>query len=162
MKKINFVCNLIKEDKIKLINPNDEICESYINKSLNSLNAAKLLFEQDLLEESISMSYYSMFHISLGLFFKIGMKCENHNAVIILLKELFEINNSDISFAKKERIDKQYYIDFNVTKEDSEILIDKTKKFRANIYNYINTLNNKRIKELNLKFKKVYFGDLNE
>lgn len=107
MKRIKFIEKLIEEEKIRIVNSSDEISNSYLEKSQNSLKAAKILYAQNLFEESISMSYYSMFHISLSLFYKIGIKCENHNAVIIILKELFKIDIKLISFAKEERIDKQ-------------------------------------------------------
>jgi uncharacterized protein (UPF0332 family) len=118
MKKIKFIQKLVKEEKILLVEPSKEIAESYKNKSTNSLKAAKLLYEQGLLEEATSMGYYAMYHKTNSLFYLIGLKCENHAAAIILLKELFDIDNKDISFAKVERVDKQYYTDFVITKDD--------------------------------------------
>ncbi|MFH1432388.1 MAG: DNA-binding protein, partial [archaeon] len=55
--------------------------------------------------------------------FMTGIKCENHSASIILLKKIYSIDNTKISHAKKERIDKQYYIDFRITKDDAEDII---------------------------------------
>lgn len=162
MKKIRFISKLIKEEKIKLTSPSNEISKSYIEKSSNSLKASKILNNQNLVEESVSMSYYSMFHISLSLFYKIGIKCENHNAIIILLKELFNIDNYKISFAKEERIDKQYYIDFKITKDDSKILIEIAEEFNSEIYNFIQKLSNNNILEFNNKFKNTYFKVENE
>lgn len=157
MKKIRFIAKLIIEEKIKLVEPSDNICNSYIIKSKNSLKAAKILFSQELYEESIFMSYYSMFHILQSLFFKIGIKCENNNAIIILLKELFDIDNSKISYAKEERIDKQYYIDFEITKDDSKDLIEIAEDFNSTIYEFISNLNNKSINGYYDKFKDAYF-----
>jgi len=40
----------------------------------------------------------------LALLFKVGIKSENHTASILLLKELFGLDNSKILNAKKERM----------------------------------------------------------
>ncbi|MFW6285623.1 MAG: HEPN domain-containing protein [Nanoarchaeota archaeon] len=156
MKRNFFINKLIFEGIIKLILPSDDVSNSYLVKSNNSLKAAKLLFEQDLFEESVSMSYYSMFHITQSLFFKVGIKCENHNALIILLKELFKQDNKDISFAKKERIDKQYYIDFEITKNSCENMIKITENFNGDLYVFINELSLKDIEMFRTKFKEIY------
>ena len=128
-----------------------------MQKSENSYKAAKILYEQDLYEESTSMSYYSMFHITLSLFFRVGIKCENHDAAIILLKELFEIDNEKIFFAKKERIDKQYYFDFEITKENCKELLEIAYQFNNQIFDFIDTLNTKKIKNYLDDFKQTYF-----
>ena len=109
MRKINFLAKLFDEGKLQLVNPSEEIKDSYIKKSESNLISAKILLENNKLEESVSLVYYSMYHMLTALLFKVGIKCENHSASIILLKELFSIDNSGIFFAKKERVDKQYY-----------------------------------------------------
>jgi uncharacterized protein (UPF0332 family) len=60
-----------------------------------------------------------MYHCLLAALFGIGIKCENHSASIILLKEVFGVDNASISKAKSERVDKQYYVDFAVTKQEA-------------------------------------------
>ncbi len=62
MKRINFISNLINEEKIFLIDINDNLIKSYNIKSGTSLKAAKILLYQNLLEESTPMAYYSMYH----------------------------------------------------------------------------------------------------
>lgn len=42
MRKINFIENLVIEDKIKLVDISNEISEFYSQKSNNCLKAAKL------------------------------------------------------------------------------------------------------------------------
>ena len=91
------------------------------------------------------MSYYSMYYIVTALFRKTGIKCENHSAAIILLKELFDINNNQISFAKKERVDKQYDIKFKINKEEAEKIIKIAEKFNAKINDFIENLNSRQI-----------------
>ena len=161
MRKIKFIEKLVREGKIKLVIASDDVSSSYFEKSQNSLKAAKILYAQSLFEESVSMSYYSMFHISLSLFYKVGIKCENHGAVIILLKELFGVDNSRISFAKEERIDKQYYIDFEITKDDSWFLIESAEVFISEVYYFCEKLSLNDVKKYNEMFRVVYF-DVNE
>src|SRR3989344_3456667 len=123
MKKINFLIKLREEGKISLIDQSDEIKESYAMKSANSLKSAKILLENGQIEDAVPMAYYSMYNMLTALLYKIGIKCENHSASVIILKELFGIENSGISSAKTERVDKQYYVDFEITREEVENLI---------------------------------------
>jgi uncharacterized protein (UPF0332 family) len=153
---MNFIKTLICEGKIKLVESSKEIAESYAQKSENSLKAAKLLFQQNLLEESTSMSYYAMYHKVISIFSEIGIKCENHSGTIVLLKELFFIDTKNIEFAKKERIDKQYYTDFKITKEQTEDMIHIAENFCSLLEKYSATLNSKVRTELLQKFKELY------
>ena len=157
MKKINFILTLINEKKISLIDASDEVSESYDNKSKTSLKAAKILLDQNLLEEAISMSYYSMYHKANSLFRLIGIKCENHSAIILLLKELFKINNKEISFAKEERINKQYYTDFLVTKQDVKNGIKDAGSFIDELDLFIDSLTKDKKEDYKQKFVDEYF-----
>ncbi len=157
MKKINFILKLINEKKISLIDASDEVSESYNNKSKTSLKAAKILLNQDLLEEVTSMSYYSMYHKANSLLRLIGIKCENHVAVILLLKEIFQIDNREISFAKEERINKQYYTDFSITKQEVKQGILDAEKFIEKLDFFIDSLTEDKKKDYKQKFIDEYF-----
>lgn len=156
MKKIKFIQKLVNEEVITTKEPSLEIGNSYHKKAENSLRAAKILIKQDLLEESTTMSYYSMYHKATALLNTIGIKCENHNATIIILKEILNIDTKDFSNAKTERIDKQYYTDSQTKKEDAEELIKKVEKFIQQIDNFIDeSTQDVRTKTLT-DFKKTY------
>jgi len=155
MKKINFLIKIFNEGKINLVESSEEIKESYLEKSGSNLISAKILLNNNRLEEAVYLVYYSMYHLLTALLFKVGIKCENHMASIIILKELFEINNSDILFAKKERVDKQYYTDFAITKEEVKESIKIAEKFNNNLLNLISKINNQNIKKYQEKFKKL-------
>ena len=152
MKKTNFLIKLQKEGKIKMIEPSEEIKKSYLNKSESNLISSKILFENNRFEEAISMAYYSMYNALNALLFQVGIKCENHSGAIFLLNELFGLDNSSISFAKKERIDKQYYVDFNVTKEQVLELIKIAEETNKELLNFIAVLKNKSIENYRAKF----------
>jgi len=153
MKKSDFFNRLQEEGKLQLVPPSEEIMSSYLKKSDSHLVSAKLLLKNDRLEESVSLAYYSMYYMLLSLFFRVGIKCENHSAAIILLKELFKIDNSLISYAKKERIDKQYYVDFKITKEEVEELIEAAEIFNSIILDFIEKLNSEKIAEFRIKME---------
>ena len=153
--KNKLLAELIKENKLKLVESSEEIKDSYLEKSQSNLDSAKILLENNKLEESVSLTYYSMYNIATSLFFKTGIKCENHSALIILLKEIFEIDNSSISYAKKERIDKQYYADFEITKEEVNEAIKSAEDFSSILIDFISKMNNSDIEEYREKFKEI-------
>jgi uncharacterized protein (UPF0332 family) len=155
MKKTNFLSRLNKEKKLELVEPSEEIKESYIKKSENGLSSAKILLNNEKLEEAIALSYYSMYHMLTALLFKTGIKCENHSGTIALMKELFNLNNSDILLAKSERIDKQYYTDFHITKEETKNAIRNAEIFNSKILDFISKLNNEHIKIYRKKFQEL-------
>ena len=153
MKKSNFLIKLKIQKRLELVEPSEEIKESYLKKAESNLDSAKILLEKDKLEESIGLSYYSMYNSLLALLFKTGIKSENHSASIILLKEIFNINNTEIYDAKKERIDKQYYVDFNVTKQEIEEAIKIAEDFNHQLYDFIEKLTQNKIQEFRGKFQ---------
>lgn len=151
MKK-SFLAKIKKEGKLEAVEPSDNIKDSYTQKSESYLMSARILLKNNRLEESISMAYYSMYYILTALLFKVGIKCENHFVSIYMLKEIFGIDNSDIVFAKKERVDKQYYVDFSITKNDVELMIEAAEKFSNKINDFISKINNEDIIRYRRKF----------
>jgi uncharacterized protein (UPF0332 family) len=103
-------------------------------------------------DDATALVYYSMYYSVLALFFKCGIKCENHSASIILLKELFDLDNQKIIKAKKERIDKQYYVDFHASKSDVKEGISIAEEFNSIITDHISRLNNDSINNIRNKF----------
>ncbi len=155
MKKQSFFNKLKKEGKLQLVEPSEDIKKAYQKKSESHLISAKLLLENDKLEESVSMTYYSMYYTTLALYYKTGIKCENHSAAIILLKKIFKIDNQEISDAKKERIDKQYYIDFHIIKDEVKELIQTAEEFNSKILEFTEKMNNEKIEEFRKRMKKL-------
>jgi uncharacterized protein (UPF0332 family) len=126
-----------------------------IAKSESNLISSKILLENNKLEEAIALTYYSMYHMLTALLFKVGIKCENHAASIILLKEIFEIDNSDISKAKTERVDKQYYTDFSIIRLDVIEAIGNAESFNSKILDFISKISNENIENYRKKFEKM-------
>ena len=147
MKKISFLIKLAKEGKLQEVEPSDDIKEAYIRRSNESLSSAKALLKIGNLKDSVALSYYSMYHCLLATLFRIGIKCENHAASIIMLKEVFNIDNSKILKAKSDRVDKQYYVDFSVNYEEAGSSIKIAEDFIAKMNDIIAKLTEEKIKE---------------
>ena len=157
MKKIQFLIKLKEEGKLELVEPSDNLKESYLSKSESHFEAAKLLLNAKKVEESVSMSYYAMYHCLLALLFRCGIKSENHTGSIILLKELFGEFKlwKEISFGKKERVDKQYYVDFRVNEKDCEDMLGKAEDFVVNIKRIIKDLNEEKVNNIRKELEDV-------
>ena len=151
MKKINFLIKLAKKETLQEVEPNKEVSEAYIERSEESLSSSKGLLKMGNLKDSVALSYYSMYHSLTALLFAIGIKCENHTAAIILLNEVFGVDNTSISQSKSERLDKQYYIDFKINEEEVKESIKTSEEFIAMIHNLIAHLTKEKIKEYHRK-----------
>jgi len=57
----------------------------------------------------------------------------------------------------KERVDKQYYTDFNLTKKEVEDAVKKAESFGSFLFDFISKLNNEKIKGYREKFKSIIF-----
>ena len=161
MKKLNFLSKLKKKGKIELVEASEEMKLSYLQKAENCLKSAKILFQNKLYENSTSEAYYCMYNSLLALFFKVGIKSENHSASVILFKKLFDEKDLTkiISWAKEERIDKQYYVEtqqiLKVTEESCKEMITKAEEFFVKIRVIINEINNVTIKDVRIRFEQL-------
>jgi len=135
-----------------MVAPSEAMKTAYLKKSESHLVSARLLLENDLFEQSVSMAYYSMYYSVLALFFATGIKCENHAAAIILLGEVFAIDNTDLEHAKTERIDKQYYVTSSPVREDVVSLIEIAESFNAVLLDTIDRLTTSKKDEFRKKF----------
>lgn len=158
MEKANFLKKLRKEGKLGLVEPSEEMKLSYLKKAEDCLKSSRILFQNQLYENSVSEAYYCMYNSLLALLFKAGIKSENHSGSIILLKELFNEESlyNILSLAKKERIDKQYYIESKqinkTSKESCDKMIKDAEDFSIKIKLLINILNNDKINKIRDSF----------
>lgn len=148
MKTQNFLNKLFREGKIRVVDPSVQVHEAYRKKSESYLISAKILLENGRLEETVSMAYYSMYYMVLALLFKTGIKCENHTGAMILLERLYGIDSSRIAAAKRDRIDKQYYVDFAITAEEVKDSIEEAEAFCADLLDFMERLHQGEISRL--------------
>jgi len=151
MKELIFLKKLKRKSIVELVEPSEEMKSSYLIKAENCLKAAKILFQSQIHENSTSEAYYCMYNSLLSLLFKTGIKSENHSASIILLNMLFENKKlvRIISWAKGERIDKQYYVEsqqaVKADKESCNEMILKAEEFLVEMKLLISEINNEKI-----------------
>ncbi len=155
MTKQGFLKKLYKDNTLQLVAPNNEVKEAYLKKSVSYLISARLLQDNERFEESVSLAYYSMYYSVLALFFATGIKCENHTAAILLLNDIFGIDNSAIESAKSERIDKQYYIETTPVRSEVAALIKSAETFNAGLLDLIARLTNEKIESARKKLMKI-------
>jgi len=147
----SFIRTLKHEGKIALREPSKVICYSYLEKSQESLRSARALIKIKSYNDAVALTYYSMYHSATALLYLCGIKSENHAGTIILLKELFGIDNDSISQAKKERVDKQYYVDFHANEKDVVAGIASAEQFNSVVKNRIDRIKNSEIKGIHEK-----------
>ena len=163
MKTEVFLNKLKKEKRLGLVEPNINIKKSYFEKSESNIISSKALLKIDRLEEATSLAYYSAYHSLLALLYGIGIKCENHSASAILLKELFGLLDLYEIFLefKKDRIDNQYYLPITnkepITKEKCNERIKIAQKFNLELRAIIERKTLKEISEIRNKFKEGGF-----
>lgn len=104
---------------------------SYLIKAENCLKSAKILFKNNLYENSTYEAYCCMYNSLLSLLFKVGIKSENHSASIILFEKIFENKKLTklLFLVEKERVDKQYYTE---TQQITKSTKDSCKKMVLN------------------------------
>jgi uncharacterized protein (UPF0332 family) len=146
-----FLKRLHNEGVLQLVTPSEERRLAYQKKSESHIVSARLLLDNDLFEQSVSMAYYSMYYSVMALFFATGIKCENHTAAIILLKEIFALDNADIEHAKTERIDKQYYVTSAPVREEVVALIRTAESFNAELRDVADRLTGQKIAQYRTK-----------
>lgn len=151
-----FLKKLIKDKALQLVKANPEVKAAYLKKSESYLASARLLQDNGRFEESVSLAYYSMYYSVLALFFATGIKCENHTAAIILLQDIFGIDNSALVSAKSERIDKQYYVATAPVRNDVVALIRTAESFNAELLDAIARLTNRKIEFFRKKFEERF------
>lgn len=151
----SFIKILQKDGKIKIVEPSDEVANSYIEKSQKSLLSAKTLLDIGNYDDAVALTYYSMYYSALALLYKCGIKSENHMGTIILLKEIFRIDNTEIANAKKERVDKQYYTDFKTTEKEVQIGIETAENFNTLLKDFLDKIKRAEIQRYNKKARQL-------
>lgn len=160
MNEKNFLKKLNYKKKLEIVIPSENIKKSYHKKSIECLESSKILYENKLHSNSITLSYYAMYNSLIALLFDVGIKSENHNASILLLKLLFnEINLYEIiHIAKKERIDKQYYVSSDndeSLKKIAKKLIEDSEEFIFELKTIIRELNDERKQKIIKELKEI-------
>jgi uncharacterized protein (UPF0332 family) len=161
MKELTFLKNLKRKKIIQLVEQSEEMKSSYLIKAENCLKSSKLLYQNQLYENSTSEAYYCMYNSLLSLLFRVGIKSENHSASITLLDILFKRKDMAkvLFWSKGERIDKQYYVEtqqiVKVTKESCNDMILKAEDFLVKMKLFISETGNEEINPARSLFSNI-------
>ena len=146
MDKINWC---LKQKKgIKLIEPNNDLCDEYIKSAEENLNAMLKLTGK---WRSIT-AYYACYEAIYAILQKIWIKCEIHECTLELLNLIENIDKKLKNFIlnlKKERIDIQYYL-----KEPKKLDENKVKEFVLSCKEVSSLLTENQIKEIRNKLRR--------
>lgn len=162
MKKAGFLSELREKGKLELVEPSEEVKESYLRKADNSLRSAKILLQNDLYENSIGEAYYAMYNCVMALLHKAGIKSENHSASIMILRRLFDARAlaGIISSAKEEREDKQYFVESKqkekATRESCSQMISNAEDFMIEIRLVIESIKTEDINRIRKNFEDMF------
>jgi len=135
MKEQDFLRKATRDGQLEIVEPSENICESYMQKSENSLKSADLLFSNGIYENSAIEAYYAVYNSITALLRKVGIKCENHAVSISLLETLFGEKKlrAMASDVRDKRLDFQYYVSHIATKENAAEAISKAENLCAAI-----------------------------
>lgn len=114
-----------KKNGIKIIEENENLAKSYMNKSKNSLKTMNSTPSEDW---KIVTAYYTCYQALYALLQKVGIKSEIHDCTIELMS-FFSFSKDDIELIKslkEKRINAQYYVTENVKLKNE----DRVKDFR--------------------------------
>ncbi len=161
MRKPDFLHSLSREKKLETVDESPEIASAYLQKGADCLRSARILCENGLYDNSISLSYYAMYNALTAMLYRTGIKCENHSGSILLLQKLFgqQKLHDLISLAKRERIDKQYYVvsESNTTSNASlaRQTVKEAEEFMLDVRLYLGQLDEKKVGVIKEKFRQL-------
>ena len=118
MDKIMWCLN--QKKGIELVEPNDNLCEKYLNEAEQTLQ----LIGGNNNKWEVIMAYYASYHALYGLLMKAGIKCEIHDCTINLMDLIEGLEKNDkifLSLLKEQRIQAQYYLKQERLKNLSEV-----------------------------------------
>lgn len=161
MKKSNFLNKLKIEQTLKLVEASEEISKSYIIKSEKCAIVAKLAYNEGIYENAVSEAYYSIYNTVTALFYKCGIKCENHSAAAILILDLCKLEKLHKIFLefKKDRIDNQYYVPIinsePITRDKCDERLKTAQRFNIELRAYMERITLEDIKNIRKSFGKL-------
>lgn len=155
MKKA-ILFSLKKRGLLNLVDSSENVSLAYLEKSDSNWISARALLDIDRIEEAVAILYYCVYNCVLSLLFRIGVKSESQEVSIYLLKKIFGMDNSFVLSLKKERISVQYYLDFNLQKNEVEDLFSEAADFNASLRDFISILSNEKINESRIKFNNLF------
>jgi len=157
MNELEFLRKAARDGQLGLVNPSENICSSYMQKSENSLKSADLLLSNGLYENAVIEAYYAVYNSITALLRKAGVKCENHAVAVSLLSTLFGESRLEKAAAevRKSRVDFQYYVSHSATKGMAAEVVSKSESLCSSIGLLARGLSSERIDALRGKLREM-------
>lgn len=109
---------------IKMEEPNNNLCNAYIEKAKSALNMLDSAIEKEEIDWIATTAYYSRYFALYALLQKCGIKLEIHDCTISLMHFPFVEENiiseelyAELLLAKDLRVDTQYYVTEQIDKK---------------------------------------------
>ena len=143
---------------ITLEEPNNTLCNAYIEKAKSALNMLDSAIEKDEIDWIATTAYYSRYFVLYALLQKCGIKSEIHDCTISLMHFLFVEENivdeqlyAELLLAKDLRVDTQYYVTEQIDKEKLKVDSETAGNFVLKIEEVIENIDETQIKEIRQK-----------
>ena len=149
---------------IKLEEPNDNLCNAYIEKSKSALNMLDSAIEKDEIDWIATTAYYSRYFVLYALLQKCGIKSEIHDCTISLMHFLFveekmieESLYAELLLAKDLRVDTQYYVTEQIDKEKLKTDSVTARNFVLKMEEVIENVTETKITKIRQKLMNAHF-----
>lgn len=140
---------------LKVTEPSREVALSYLNEAEKTLSKIKkLIDDEDFIWASVRI-YYCAYYSLYAFLQKIGLKSENHDCTIKIMRELLgEKLLGNIEDFKKERISSQYHLK---TGQKSKILrsYSLVKEFHLSFRKIIFEISEENIKDYRSRIRRM-------
>jgi len=155
MDERDFLRKAAKDGQLGIVDPSENIFNSYVHKSENSLKSADILLSSGLYENSAIEAYYAVYNSVTALLRKVGIKCENHAVAVSLLRTLFGEKRLEkiASEVRKRRLDFQYYVSHSATKDNAADTVSKSENLCSAIGMLARKLTSEKASELRGKLR---------
>jgi uncharacterized protein (UPF0332 family) len=151
---------------IKLEEPNNNLCNAYIEKAKSALNILDSAIEKDEIDWIATTAYYSRYFALYALLQKCGIKSEIHDCTISLMHFLFveekiidEQLYRELLLAKDLRVDTQYYVTEQIDKEKLKTDSATARNFVLKMEEVIEDLRYDKIKTIRQKLTNASHHD---
>jgi uncharacterized protein (UPF0332 family) len=146
---------LKQKSGIKIVEPNENISESYIKMAEDSIGTMNREKDKNIIF-SVSAGYYSMYYSLYSILMRIGVKCEIHQCSIKFMEkfldEFFSKEHiNQINSAFKLRNITQYYVDKIIDKKEINNLLQNAPDFVEHSKNILSSINQDKINEIRNK-----------
>jgi len=157
MVSIKWCCK--QKEGIKLIDPSENLSESYIKMGENALGTMNRERKYNL-AFSISACYYSMYYSLYSVLMKLGVKCEIHSCTLKFMEELLKEfytkeDMKSISKAFELRTIAQYYVDKILDTKDVDEIIKQAPLFFNNSKIILSKINEKDVERIRKEVQEI-------